>query len=412
MNIYLFNKIIVLLYAISFLHKFVYIFISAFIKDKKYLDDKKNKYAVLIAARNEEGVIASLIKSIRAQNYPKEYVDIYVGADNCSDSTAKVARELGAIVYERNNLKQIGKGYVLNFLLNKIKASGKNYDGYIVFDADNLVDSNFIKEINKVYNAGYLAATSYRNSTNFGSSLLSSGYALWFIHESTHLNYARMKLGLTCSINGTGFMFSQKLLDKYNGWNFFLLTEDIEFSINNMINKIKVGYANDAIIYDEQPTNLKQSFYQRLRWSKGYLEVFKKYGTRLLKEVFKGNLSCIDMVMNYGPSAFIVLTSLIVNIIVIIIALFNNGPINQILLSFIFTIIYFYLVLFILCLCTIIHQWKRIYCSPLKKILSVFSCPIFVLSFIPIAIIATFKKTSWASISHNSHLTVEEIKHK
>ena len=53
------------------------------------------RFAVLIAARNEESCIAGLIESLRAQHYPEELLDIYVVADNCTDDTAERAREAG-----------------------------------------------------------------------------------------------------------------------------------------------------------------------------------------------------------------------------------------------------------------------------------------------------------------------------
>ena len=395
---------------ICYFYQFIYILISLFPENVDLCDDKKNHYAILIAARNEEAVIANLIKSINEQNYPKECIDIYVGADNCNDKTALIARSLGATVYERYNHEQIGKGYVLNFLLKKIKESNKKYDGYIVFDADNVLDPNFIKEINRVYNNGYEAVTSYRNSKNYGDNWLSAGYALWYIHESCHLNEARMKIGISCSINGTGFLFSQKLLDKYDGWNFFLLTEDIEFTIANVVNGFKIGYAKNAILYDEQPTDFKQSFYQRLRWSKGYLQVFGKYGLSLLKGIFKGSFACYDMTMNYAPAAILSFISIIVNTTGIVITYLKNDSLYFLLSSLGMLAFNMYLTLFIIGIFTIITQWKRIYCSPFKKILSVFTCPLFLLTYIPISIIAIFKKVSWTPINHNRILTLDQIK--
>ena len=410
LSIEIFNKIVIIIFMVCYFYQFVYIFISLFPNKKKTFNDKKNHYAILIAARNEEAVIANLINSINEQDYPNENIDIYVGADNCNDKTALIARSLGAIVYERYNHEQIGKGYVLNFLLNKIKESGKKYDGYIVFDADNVLDPNFIKEINRVYNDGYQAVTSYRNSKNYGDNWLSAGYALWYIHESCHLNDARMKMGISCAINGTGFLFSQKLIDKYDGWNFFLLTEDIEFTIANVVNDFKVAYAKDAILYDEQPTDFKQSFYQRLRWSKGYLQVFKKYGLDLLKGIFNGSFACYDMTMNYAPAAILSFVSIIVNLIGIFIIYIKNDSLYYLFSSLGALAFNMYLTLFIIGIFTIVTQWKRIYCSPLKKILSVFTCPLFLLTYLPISIIAIFKKVSWTPICHNRILTLNQIK--
>ena len=81
------------------------------LKDKPYLTNKKHKFMAIIPAHNEEKVVGNLIESLRQQNYPKELYDIYVIADNCTDSTAKVAKEAGAIVYERFDPDHKTKGY-------------------------------------------------------------------------------------------------------------------------------------------------------------------------------------------------------------------------------------------------------------------------------------------------------------
>lgn len=56
---------------------------------------------------------ATIIHSIRVQNYPQELIDIFVIADNCTDNTAAIAQEAGAIVFPRFNTEQIGNGYAL-----------------------------------------------------------------------------------------------------------------------------------------------------------------------------------------------------------------------------------------------------------------------------------------------------------
>ena len=199
---------------------------------------KKSNIAILIAARNEEAVIGNLLESINAQDYDKERLRAVVVADNCTDLTANVARECGALVFERFNDEHIGKGYALDFAIDKLQKSGEweCFDGVIVLDADNVLACDFVSEMNKTYSDGYEAFTSYRNSKNYGDNWISAGYGLWYIRESKFLHYARMLLGSSAAISGTGFFVSRALLDKFNGWKFYLLTEDIEFSIFSVIN--------------------------------------------------------------------------------------------------------------------------------------------------------------------------------
>lgn len=297
------NAVIMALFFVCYSYQFFYVAV-ALLKRKKFTCRNENhRIAVLIAARNEENVIGQLLDSIHAQkNYPMDHVDIYVGADNCTDDTARVARERGAIVFERHDTVHVGKGYVLNEMLKRIKRPDrKHYDAYLVLDADNILDPNFISEIEKVYSSGYEIVTCYRNSKNYGDNWISAGYALWFLREAQYLNNARMRLGSSCAVSGTGFLFSDGVLEACGGWNFFLLTEDIEFTIDNVVRGEKVGYAAGAVLYDEQPTSFAQSWRQRMRWSKGYLQVFRKYASELFSGIARGSFSCYDMTMNIMP---------------------------------------------------------------------------------------------------------------
>ena len=200
-------------------------------------------------------------------------------ADNCTDETAKVARISGARVYKRFNLEKTGKGYALEELLRHISEDyPKNYfDGFFVFDADNVLEENYIEEMNKTFSDGYKIITSYRNSKNYGDNWISAGYSLWFLRESRYLNHARFLLGNSCAVSGTGFFFSREIFEKCGGWPFHLLTEDIEFSVHNITHGEKIGFCKNAVLYDEQPVLFSQSWHQRMRWAKGYRRTYKKH---------------------------------------------------------------------------------------------------------------------------------------
>ena len=246
------------------------------LKEKPLKVKKDHRFMAIIPAHNEEAVVGNLIESLKAQTYNKELYDIYVIADNCTDNTAKVAREAGAIVYERFDETKKTKGYALNwFLQQKIKEDAP-YDAFFVFDADNIVDKNFITNMNRKLCQGEDVVQGYRDIKNPSDNWITAGYAIfyWQMHRFYHL--ARYNLGLSPLLNGTGFMVKFDVI-KPQGWDTKTLTEDIEFSLKRIIKGKKLGWATDAIVYDEQPTGFKQSWSQRSRWTVGHMQCIKEY---------------------------------------------------------------------------------------------------------------------------------------
>ena len=407
-----FNMFLFFLFSLCYMYQVVYAAYVLVVDHKRKPDDSDvplNRYAVLISGRNEEVVIGELVRSIKQQDYPTELVDVYVIADNCTDNTATVAREAGAIVFERFDQVRKGKSYALNYALDKIRrAEGDedgrtDYAGYFVFDADNVLDPGFIRAVNRevVRRPEFDAFTSYRNSKNYGDNWISAGYALWFIRESRYLNNSRMLLGTSCAVSGTGFFFSREVLESTGGWKFHLLTEDIEFSVHHILRGRKIGFCAEAILYDEQPVTFRQSWRQRLRWAKGFLQVFRKYGAGLVKGATRGSFSCYDMSMTVMP-AFVLSVGLIAAYLIAGAVTTAEG------LSFLPCLVYIartvfgmYLTLYIIGLFTTVTEWEQIHTTTAKKILYTFTFPQFMLTYIPISLEALFAKVQWKPIEHH-----------
>ena len=372
------NAVIMALFFVCYSYQFFYVAV-ALLKRKKFIGRNENhRIAILIAARNEENVIGYLLDSICAQTYPMDHVDIYVGADNCTDDTARVAREHGAIVFERHDTLHVGKGYVLNDMLRRIRRPGRrHYDAYLVLDADNILDPNFLSEIEKVYSAGYEIVTCYRNSKNYGDNWISAGYALWFLREAQYLNNARMRLGSSCAVSGTGFLFSDGVL-----------------------------------LYDEQPTSFAQSWRQRMRWSKGYLQVFRKYAVQLFSGIAHGSFSCYDMTMNIMPAAVLTGVSVIVNIGAALSNAASGGSMEMLVVSVLQTLASLYATLFVLGAITTVTEWKNIRCAAWKKVLYAFTFPLFMLTYVPICIASLFTKVEWKPICHTRVMTLKQIEER
>ena len=411
-----FNLIIFFIFTVCYLYQFVYVLVTLFGKRKRLEAEVQHRYAVIIAARNEREVIAHLIASIKKQKYPEELVDVFVVADNCTDDTAEVARGAGAHVYVRENRELVGKGYALDYAFKNIANDfgDKDYEGYFIFDADNLLDENYIAEMNRTFDSGYRIVTSYRNSKNYDTNWISAGSSLWFLKEARYLNNARMILKSSCAVSGTGFLVHADIVNKNNGWKHHLLTEDIEFSIDNVIAGEVIGYCDEAMLYDEQPTEFEQSWNQRLRWAKGFYQVVARYGWRLFKGIFgKKPLACYDMLMTVLPAMGISVIGVIVNLVFMVLGFMEPGGMNKLIIacamSVITTAVNFYLILFFFGAITTISEWKKIRAKAEKKIIYMFTFPVFILTYVPIAIVALFRKIEWTPIKHSVSKTIEEL---
>ena len=412
--IVLLNVCLAVLFGVAYFYQLVYLVIGLAgrlrRRPRQRGEAPLHRYAAVVAARNEAGVIGELLRTLREQKYPAEMLDLYVIADNCTDDTAQVATQAGATVYRRFNRVRKGKGYALDEFFRWLARDGRDrYDAYLIFDADNLVDHNFVGEMNRVFATGkYDAITSYRNSRNFGTNWISAGYALWFLREARFLSAPRMALGSNCHVSGTGFLVSARTIRENGGWPFHLLTEDIQFSVDCAVRGRRIGYCDRAVIYDEQPTTFRQSLDQRLRWSKGFYQVEAQYTLPLLRGMARGGRrgwACYDMLMTVAPGMLLTLAVLLFNLLVCGAVLFEPTYVARqvvaVALEFLWSMVSgFYVGLFLYGLLTTLTEWRQIHAGTGKKILSLFTFPLFMFTYVPISLAALVKRVEWKPIYH------------
>lgn len=398
------DMLLIVLGGAGLVYQAVCVVAGLFAKQRSFPDAPMDKrYAVLISARNEEGVIGNLIDSLHAQTYPSDLVDIWVVADNCTDRTAAVARSKGCHVVEREDQVHVGKGYALSYLLGHMIDAGleDRYDAYFVFDADNRLDPRYIEEMNKGFHAGFRILTSYRNSVNLADNWVSSGSALWFIRESRFLDNSRMLFGSSCHVGGTGFMFSRGIMKRNRGWKFHLLTEDIEFTIDSVLHGDRVGYCGSAVLYDEQPVTFRQSWRQRLRWSKGFLQVFRFYGAALIRHgIRERDFSSVDFTLLLCPFALITVIRTGLGIVFALFGFVSWSSQLSYLSGWLSGTIMGMLAMMALAALTSIVERDRIGATNKELFAYVLSFPLYMLSYVPISFQAIFARAEWKPIVH------------
>ncbi len=376
------------------------------IKDKPLKVKKDHRFMAIIPAHNEEAVVGNLVESLKKQNYNKELYDIYVIADNCTDNTAKVAREAGAIVYERYNNSKKTKGYALDWFLQQKIQEDAPYDAFFVFDSDNIVDPNFIKNMNKKLCQGEDVVQGYRDIKNPTDSWITAGYAIfyWTMHRFYHL--ARYNLGLSPLLNGTGFMVRFDVI-KPQGWDTITLTEDIEFSLKRIINGKKLGWATDAIVYDEQPVGFKQSWSQRSRWTVGHMQCIKEY-TKDLAVAAKENKT----MMNFDGFLYIIgsIPMFILTLVLLATNFLMYAGKGMTEIELIVNVLRYLIPTFLLPIFTalIVMLLDR---RPIKPMIKGLLCyPLFMGSWLVINFKCLFKReTTWEKINHVRNIKIGDV---
>lgn len=415
--IVIFNFVCMLFYTLAYLYQ-GWFFLKVLAKGSVVLPKakKKHRYAFFIAAHNEESVIANLVRSCLEQDYPPELIDVFVVADACTDRTAELAAQAGAITWERNDLARKGKSWVMDYGFNRILDEyGDKYEAFFVMDADNVIAPNYVDIMNDAFDMGYLVCTSYRNSKNFDSSWISSAYATWFLREARFLNNARMMSGTSCAISGSGWLVSERIIRAMHGWDFHTLTEDIQFSTFCAANGIQIGYA-PAEFFDEQPVTFKASWIQRMRWTKGFYQVFFSYGHDLVHGMGKGLFSSYDLLMTIAPGMLITLVSVLVNVTYLVIGALSHGfistqaELDMCMGSLAMSVISIYAVFFLVGLVTTISERRHIHARKRWRIVTnLFTFPVFMMSYIPITVVALFKKVEWVPTKHDIAVSFEQV---
>lgn len=369
---------------------------------KKVKTTKKN--AILIPARDESKVIESLLISIENQTQKINPEDIYVIVESSKDRTVKIVKKHKMNIIYRKDLTKQRKGYALDDVIKEIIINKKHYDAYFIFDADNILEENYIEEMQKSIDKGYDIGISYRNTKN-SSSLVAASSALTFSMINTLGNTLKNKYTNNLTISGTGYYIKGHLVEEWGGFPFHALTEDYELTLYSTLNNITTTYNEKAIFYDEQPDDFKVSIIQRTRWVKGYFEARKKYIKKIRKSLTKKD-------KNYGSkvNAIIGVKPYIYLLIGVILLIFSSLTFDIKTLIKILVIVFLtiYLELVLVSYVIVKKEDNKLKIKVSKTKLILYN-PIFLLSYIICLIKAiTTKDLKWEVVEHDKELARED----
>lgn len=397
-------SVILTIYGFYFMIMSIFAFLPLKVSNKY---EPKNKFGIVIAARNEEVVIGNLVDSLRQQNYPKELYDIIVVPNNCKDNTKGVAEAHGATIYEPKSVIR-SKGDVLKEVFDHLLTRDYDYDAFLVFDADNVVDENFISEMNNAIIDGSEVAQGYRSSKNPYDNYMTGNSTIYYGLVNRFFNRPRTSIGMSGMINGTGFMVKASLLRELGGYRTTTLTEDIEFSTQIILKGKKINWIPEAITYDEQPHTFDASWKQRMRWTIGTLQCNKVYLGDLLKGIGKKNgLQHFDFAMFYiAPMTQILSIFSAISIIALNLLYLENNvtEIGGILFLLLVTGAVSYAATVFIGLAVMkLENWNL-----RKSFKGIITFAFYIITWLPINVISIVKPdTTWHEIKHNRKVAID-----
>ncbi|MBI5744322.1 MAG: glycosyltransferase [Elusimicrobia bacterium] len=250
------------------------------------------RFALLVPAHNEEGVIGLAVESLRRLDYPAELFEIFVITDHCSDGTAQAAQAAGAKVLDHSGpgLKA-GKGRALKWATEKILPGG--WDALCYFDADSLAHPAFLRQMNAHLADGAQAVQGRqiaKNANVWLARILASGH----IVSNRFAQLPRQALGLSATLHGKGMCFTAAIAAKFH-WDETCLTEDLEMQMRLIRHGVRIEWAREAVVYDEEPETLTQYLCRTIRWTRGSLDTARRHLLGLfLRALRHGDLRALE----------------------------------------------------------------------------------------------------------------------
>lgn len=373
-------------------------------------EKRMNRFAVLIPARNESKVIEHILLSIEQQDYPLNMKDVYVIVESSGDPTVDIVKRHGGQIFIRTDLEnRHRKGYALDECIKDILAQGKHYDGYFIFDADNTMEKDYFSKMNATFNQGYDLACGYRRPTNPDESTVATCSALIFSMINAFGNAERARKNFNVTITGTGFFIRGYLVEEWQGYPFHSLTEDYELTMYATWKGLSTTYNETAVYMDEQPTTMEISNKQRLRWVKGYFESRKSYSKKIRQADKETNQSLDKRLKSMGIVPFAIMVAILALYICFCLGLGIASMITgekragyDAFLRVAFLLFAIYFCLSLLTGCMFYTERGKTQYRMKSKIKACLFNPVFLASFIPIALKVLFskKEIQWDEIRH------------
>ena len=298
------NNVLLILIGIPFILQFLYMFLFWLPKRKFPKSDRKMRICVIIPAHNEADVIYDTVRLLfERQTYPKELFDVYVIAHNCTDDTARLAKEAGATVFvlDDPDPKKHIVSYALKYGYERILSSGIDYRFSIRLDADNHVCDDFLSLMNDAYMAGAKIARPYESALNMTQNQFTRACGLYYIFDSRFSSRVRERLHIDAHVNGPGAMTDMEIIKKIGGYDTVSITEDTEFCFKRMLEGYRCRFVEDAVVYEDLPSSFRDTMNRNKRIAAGNARLLGKYALKMCWNTIKQlRFSFFEQILTYN----------------------------------------------------------------------------------------------------------------
>lgn len=385
--------------------------------------DVYTRFAVLVPARNESGVVGNIMHALSVQTYPKEYYDVWFIVESEQDPTYKLAIEHGHKVFVRDELteKRKTKGFALQECIRFFKKENLKYDAYMIFDADNVMDIDYLEKMNDARQTGVEVAVGYRNFTNINENWLTSNSAVLFTYMNSFTSKNRTLLFKKCIIAGTGYYVNADIIDEAGGWIFTGMTEDTEFTTYCEYHNINMQYYPYINFYDEQSPSFRTNHNQHIRWVWGFMESRKPFIKGGVEHHATSKALNRASIFEYRVSLFPFAATTIVEFLLLVGSIilyafslhYDRSSSNELLISVITLAVFLYILFIIPAIATIAHNFNKLRMKWWMILLSVLTYPFYfadlLFAFVHGLVRPKSRKT-WKPIKHSGKIKDKRAK--
>jgi cellulose synthase/poly-beta-1,6-N-acetylglucosamine synthase-like glycosyltransferase len=280
----------------STLYIFVFAFAGLFYRQRPYAKSPAlRKIAVLIPGYKEDEVIIEVAADALNQDYPPDFYDVVIIADSFQEETLLKLRELPIKVIEVKFDKST-KSKALNKAMEQLT---DNYEIAVVLDADNLMAADFLSKANASFETGIMAVQGHRTAKNMDTSLAILDAVSEEINNHIFRKGHRV-LGLSSAIIGSGMAFKYDFFKEMMSSVTAIGGFDKEIELKMLKNRHKIGYLEDALVFDEKVQKAEVFSNQRRRWLSAQLHYFRQdFLKSVIALVSRGNLDYFDKAIQF-----------------------------------------------------------------------------------------------------------------